>query len=159
MRRDPPSIAAYGWTAVAAALALTGLVTPAQAFAGFSNPAVITVWAMFILSEGLTRTGIANVLGRYVMRMAGTIALSHHERWDGGGYPKGLEKDDIPLTGRIMAVADVYDALRSDRCYKRAFSHEYSSKVITEKSGSHFDPEVVNAFVDLEDEFNENLDR
>jgi len=96
--------------------------------------------------------------GSALLTMGIEISRHHHEKWDGTGYPQKLAGEDIPLAARIMAVADVYDALRSDRCYKRAFSHEYSSKVIMEKSGSHFDPEVVNAFVELQDEFNETLE-
>ena len=94
--------------------------------------------------------------GSEVLAMGIAISRHHHEKWDGTGYPQGLAGENIPLAARIMAVADVYDALRSDRCYKKAFSHEYSSRVIRQKSGSHFDPEIVNAFVDLEEEFNES---
>jgi putative two-component system response regulator len=92
----------------------------------------------------------------HLLDMGIAISRHHHEKWDGSGYPHGLAGEDIPLAARIMAVADVYDALRSVRCYKPAFSHEYSSEVIMQKSGSHFDPEVVNAFVDLQDEFQAN---
>jgi putative two-component system response regulator len=88
-----------------------------------------------------------------ILSMGIAISRHHHEKWDGSGYPMGLAGEDIPLAARIMAVADVYDALRSDRCYKRAFSHEYSCKVIMEKSGSHFDPEIVSAFADLQEDF------
>ncbi len=96
-----------------------------------------------------------NYPGSEVLAMGIAISRHHHEKWDGTGYPQGLSGEDIPLAARIMAVADVYDALRSDRCYKRAFSHEYSSRVIRKKSGSHFDPEIVSAFVDLQEEFNQ----
>ena len=89
----------------------------------------------------------------HLLNMGIAISRHHHEKWDGSGYPQGLSGEDIPLAARIMAVADVYDALSSIRCYKPAFSHEYSREVIMQKSGSHFDPEVVNAFVDLQDEF------
>jgi putative two-component system response regulator len=74
------------------------------------------------------------------------IARSHHEKWDGSGYPDGLAGEAIPLPARIMAVADVYDALRSIRPYKRAFTHEASCTVIQEGAGQHFDPTVVDAF-------------
>jgi putative two-component system response regulator len=90
------------------------------------------------------------------LAMGIAITRHHHERWDGSGYPHGLAGEFIPLSARIMAVADVYDALRSVRCYKPAYSHAYSRKVIVEKSGSHFDPAVVDAFVDLEGEFRES---
>lgn len=96
--------------------------------------------------------------GSKVLAMGITISRHHHEKWDGSGYPQGLTGEDIPLAARIMAVADVYDALRSTRCYKPAFSHEYSSGIIMQKSGSHFDPEIVNAFVNLQEEFNQRLE-
>ncbi len=100
-----------------------------------------------------------NYPGSEVLSMGIAISRHHHEKWDGTGYPLGLSGEDIPLAARIMAVADVYDALRSDRCYKRAFSHEYSSRVIMQKSGTHFDPKIVSAFVDLQEEFNESRNR
>lgn len=83
------------------------------------------------------------------------IALTHHEKWDGSGYPKGLAGTDIPLSGRLMALADVYDALISKRCYKPAFSHEKSAAIILEGRGSHFDPDVVDAFQAREESFRE----
>ena len=78
---------------------------------------------------------------------------SHHERWDGSGYPCGLSGDEIPLAGRLMAVADVYDALISQRTYKKAYSHERARSMILEQRGSHFDPDVVDAFVATEERF------
>ena len=81
--------------------------------------------------------------------MGMAIARSHHERWDGGGYPDGFEGEDIPLSARIMAVADVYDALRSKRCYKPPFGHEKSLTIILEGRGTVFDPNVVDAFDEL----------
>ena len=81
------------------------------------------------------------------------IAFAHHERWDGTGYPFGLAREDIALAARIVAVADVYDALTSERVYKKAMTHEQARDVIVEGSGSHFDPAVVVAFVAAEDEF------
>ena len=81
------------------------------------------------------------------------IALYHHERWDGRGYPDGLVGQNIPLSARIMAVADCYDALRSDRCYRKGFEHQQVRDMIMEESGTHFDPEICKAFVELEDEF------
>lgn len=74
------------------------------------------------------------------------IAMHHHERWDGGGYPEGLRGEDIPMPARIMAVADVYDALTSERCYKAAFSHEKARSILEEGAGSHFDPKLIEAF-------------
>ena len=87
-----------------------------------------------------------------MINMGIAIARSHHEKWDGSGYPDGLAGEDIPLSARIMAVADVYDALRSKRCYKLGFSHERSCAIILEGSGTHFDPSVVEAFNELEDQ-------
>jgi putative two-component system response regulator len=81
------------------------------------------------------------------------IARSHHEKWSGTGYPDGLSGDDIPLSARIMAVADVYDALTSERCYKSAFSHEKAREIILGDSGTHFDPQLCKAFEHLESEF------
>jgi putative two-component system response regulator len=87
------------------------------------------------------------------VRMGIEIARSHHERWDGSGYPDGLSGTDIPLSARIVAVVDVYDAMRSDRCYRPAMSHEKSCEVILDGSGTHFDPAVVEAFRALETTF------
>jgi putative two-component system response regulator len=81
------------------------------------------------------------------------IARSHHERWDGGGYPDGLAGEAIPLCGRIMAVADVYDALRSKRVYKPPMPHEESCRIILEGSGTQFDPSVIRVFAERADEF------
>jgi putative two-component system response regulator len=82
------------------------------------------------------------------------IALYHHERWDGSGYPDGLVGRNIPLSARIMAVADCYDAIRSNRCYRKGLDHEQVKEILLEESGSHFDPEIIKAFVTLEDRFN-----
>ena len=87
------------------------------------------------------------------MHMARQIAYYHHERWDGNGYPHQLKEYDIPLVARIVAVADVYDALTSKRPYKRAMSHLESRAIIVSGSGSQFDPEVVAAFIRHEHEF------
>jgi len=81
------------------------------------------------------------------------IAGTHHEKWDGSGYPLGLKGLNIPIEGRLMAIADVYDALRSDRPYKKAFSHEEACRIIEEGSGKHFDPVLVKAFVAVKDEY------
>ncbi|MCG8337046.1 MAG: HD domain-containing protein [Proteobacteria bacterium] len=81
------------------------------------------------------------------------IAYNHHEKWDGSGYPKGLKGRDIPLSARIIALADVYDALTSERPYKKAFSHEKSRTIILEGKGKHFDPAIVEAFLICEGEF------
>jgi len=91
--------------------------------------------------------------------MARDIARSHHERFDGSGYPDGLAGEDIPLCGRIVALADVYDALTTKRVYKPAFSHEKSREIIINGMGSHFDPDIVRAFLQNEDRFMEILNR
>jgi len=80
-----------------------------------------------------------------LLEMAAQIALSHHEKWDGSGYPKGLRAEDIPLSGRIAALADVYDALRCSRPYKPAYSPEQTLDIMGKEAG-HFDPMVFNAF-------------
>ncbi|MEW6426684.1 MAG: HD domain-containing phosphohydrolase [Thermodesulfobacteriota bacterium] len=90
---------------------------------------------------------------RSFLDLAVEIAAHHHERWDGLGYPHGLKGEAIPLAARIMALADVYDALRSQRCYKRAYSHERSRAILLEGRGSQFDPHIVDAFLAREDEF------
>ncbi|USD66429.1 HD domain-containing phosphohydrolase [Vibrio sp. SCSIO 43136] len=87
------------------------------------------------------------------LRIAKEISLTHHEKWDGSGYPVGLSGSDIPLSGRLMALADVYDALISKRVYKPAFSHEKAKAIILEGNGKHFDPQIVEAFVAIEDTF------
>ncbi|HIB02072.1 MAG TPA: HD domain-containing protein [Phycisphaerales bacterium] len=83
------------------------------------------------------------------------IALSHHEKWDGSGYPFGLKNEGINLPARIVAVADVYDALTSQRVYKKEMSHEEAVSIIQQNSGSHFDPKVVEAFVSKIDAISE----
>ena len=87
------------------------------------------------------------------LQMARDIAATHHERWDGTGYPLRLIGEDIPLCGRIVALADVYDALTSKRVYKDAYSHEVARSIIVEGSGSHFDPDIVDAFLACEQQF------
>lgn len=85
-----------------------------------------------------------------VFTMAEQITRSHHERWDGNGYPDGLKTDKIPLSAQIVAVADVYDALASKRCYKEKFPHNKCVKIISSESGKQFAPEVVTAFLNIE---------
>jgi putative two-component system response regulator len=88
------------------------------------------------------------------LKYAKIFAASHHEKWDGTGYPRGLKGDEIPLLGRIMAIADVYDALTSMRPYKKAFSHEEAVRIITSGSGTQFDPKLIELFVKNSDRFN-----
>ena len=87
------------------------------------------------------------------------IATCHHERWGGTGYPRGLKGEDIPLAGRLMALADVFDALISERVYKPPFSYEKAHELITKGNGTHFDPNVVDAFIAIEHEFIEIAER
>jgi putative two-component system response regulator len=87
------------------------------------------------------------------LRFAKEIATGHHEKWDGSGYPDGLKGDEIPISARLMAVADVYDALRTTRRYKPPFSPEDSRRILVDGRGTHFDPDVVDAFLACEDQF------
>lgn len=87
------------------------------------------------------------------LSMAKDIALSHQEKWDGSGYPEGLRGDAIPVSARLMAVADVYDALISRRVYKDGMSHEKAVEIIVQGRGTHFDPDMVDGFVAIQEEF------
>ena len=95
----------------------------------------------------------AFILSGFPVPMAKEIALSHHEWWDGSGYPYKLSGEMIPLPARIVAIADVYDAIRMRRTYKAAFSHEEAVKIILEHQGTHFDPDLVRVFASIQDEF------
>lgn len=86
----------------------------------------------------------------FFLNMGLDIARSHHEKWNGKGYPDGIAEHDIPLAARIMAVSDVYDALTSKRCYKEAFSHEKARGIIENDAGTHFDPDIVQAFLAID---------
>ncbi len=89
------------------------------------------------------------------LKFAKEITLYHHEKWNGTGYPHGLKEEKIPFSARIMALVDVYDALRSKRPYKLPFNHEKAVEIIKSESGKHFDPEIVNVFLTINDKFNE----
>ncbi len=102
--------------------------------------------------ETLQAVTLAHPEARY-LSMARDIAFTHHERWDGSGYPFGLRGRDIPLCGRLTALADVYDALTSRRIYKAKMGHDEARQIILDGSGSHFDPDVVDAFRRREAEF------
>jgi PAS domain S-box-containing protein len=97
----------------------------------------------------------SQIEGRSFLYLGKEIAYHHHEKWDGSGYPGGLRGEDIPLSARIVALADVYDALTTKRFYKPAFTHEKSKEIIIKLKASHFDPRVVDVFLHLEDEFNQ----
>lgn len=87
------------------------------------------------------------------LSIAKEIAYYHQEKWDGSGYPTGISGDDIPISARLMAVADVYDALISKRVYKEGMSHEKAVSIIIDEKGSHFDGDIVDAFLEIQDEF------
>lgn len=87
------------------------------------------------------------------LKFAKEIAYGHQEKWDGSGYPEGLSGDNIPISARLMAVADVYDALISRRVYKDGMSHEAAVAIIAEGRGKHFDPDMVDAFMELQQDF------
>jgi PAS domain S-box-containing protein len=96
----------------------------------------------------------SKIEGKSFLAMGKEIAFNHHEKWDGSGYPRGLKGEAIPLSARIIALADVYDALTTKRFYKEAYSHDKAKNMIIELKGKHFDPEIVNAFLAVQDTFN-----
>ena len=85
--------------------------------------------------------------GNELLELAAEIAWTHHERWDGAGYPQGLAGEEIPLVGRIVAVADVFDAITSDRPYRHALSVDEALAIIAAQRGTAFDPDIVDAFL------------
>jgi response regulator RpfG family c-di-GMP phosphodiesterase len=91
--------------------------------------------------------------GQTFLTLAKEIAYYHHERWNGTGYPKGLSGENIPLSARIVALPDVYDALTSKRVYKKIISHEKARAIIIDEKGKHFDPDIVDSFLAREDDF------
>jgi len=101
-----------------------------------------------IIDEIIAQTGEGDYL-----RDAKLFAGFHHERWDGKGYPYGLKENDIPLHGRIMAIVDVYDAITSERTYKKAFTEEEAVQIIMDNAGTHYDPEIAKVFYDVKDHF------
>ena len=93
------------------------------------------------------------------LKLGHSIVRYHHEKWDGSGYPNGISQEDIPLSARIMAIVDVYDALRSKRIYKASYDHEHSISIINEGRGKHFDPDITDIFIDHSQEFKDVYDR
>ena len=106
---------------------------------------------------------IQNTLSQFCypkfLEMGRNIALYHHEKWDGGGYPEGLKGNEIPLEARIMAIADIYDALRQKRCYKDAFSHSKTKEMIFELENNHLDGRLVREFTNLDATFEKVFDQ
>ena len=124
------------------------------------KPGKLTVQEFEIMKTHTTlgRNAIEEAERRLGMRVAflsvsKEIAYSHQEKWDGSGYPEGLKGDAIPVSARLMAVADVYDALISKRVYKPAFPHEQACATIVKGRGTHFDPDMVDAFVAIAQDF------
>ena len=107
-----------------------------------------TVYGRDVLAKAASRLGENSFL-----HFARDIAYTHHEKWNGRGYPQNLSGEDIPLPGRLMAIADVYDALVSKRVYKPPFPHSKAVGIIAEERGEHFDPDLVDAFMEIQDDF------
>ncbi len=111
-----------------------------------------------IMGKQIIEEALQRLHSRTVFDLAEQVVLSHHERWDGKGYPEGLSGSDIPLSARIMALADVYDALRTIRPYKSSMNHEKSRDIIISGKGTHFDPALVDAFISIEHNFHQISD-
>lgn len=107
-----------------------------------------TIFSHAIFSKALSR-----LEKKQFLSIVDDIAYSHHEKWDGSGYPRALRGDEIPIPARLMAIADVYDAMISARVYKPAMTHEEAADYIISQSGKHFDPDVVTAFADNQNVF------
>jgi putative two-component system response regulator len=141
---------------IVAAAALHDAGKAGVPYAVLCKPAALNDWESALvrrhttLGAELLERSLADHPDAAFRELAVEIALTHHERWDGTGYPRGLAGDQIPVGGRIVAVADVYDALTSARAYKAAFPHELAKGVILRDRGTHFDPAVVDAFVAAE---------
>lgn len=130
------------------------------------KPGYLTIDEMSVMREHakIGCTIIENAINSYnktneFLTIAANIANTHHEKWDGSGYPLGLVGEVIPLEGRLMALADVYDALINRRCYKEAMDFESAEEIIVKGEGTHFDPVIVHAFVMLKEQFREVAQR
>jgi putative two-component system response regulator len=110
-------------------------------------------WERTVMQEH-TKNG-AFILSTYPNPMAKEIALSHHERWDGSGYPFNLEGNMIPISSRIVTIADVYDALRMKRCYKSEINHEKTVEIIMDEKAAQFDPVLLDVFYNINQDFKE----
>lgn len=113
-----------------------------------ASPLTPDEWRVMRMHPGIG----AGIIGKHdapVLKIARRIALTHHEKWDGSGYPRGLKGEEIPIVGRIVALADVFDALTSERPYKPAWPAENAVAYLREQSGKHFDPRLTSLFLDL----------
>ena len=97
--------------------------------------------------------GLLKGSNREVLNAAAIVAYEHHEKYDGSGYPRGLKGDDIHIYGRITAIADVFDALGSERCYKKAWKDEKIFQLLEEERGKHFDPKLIDLFLENKNKF------
>ncbi len=126
------------------------------------KPARLTVDEFEIIKTHTTEGGkmIHQVLGdssdKDYVSIAYDVAMFHHEKWDGSGYPMGLKGEGIPVSARIMAICDVYDALIMERCYKKPFSKDEALKIIKDGAGTHFDPILAKLFVEIIIAINKN---
>jgi putative two-component system response regulator len=111
------------------------------------------------IGHGALATAIEKFPNEEYLKMSAEIALNHHEKYDGSGYPSGAKEEEIPLSARIVALADVYDALVSKRVYKSAMPHDTAKSIIVTERGRHFDPIVVDAFLRCEQQFIEILEK
>jgi len=107
-----------------------------------------------IIGASVLKEALRGYPDNHFIKVAQEIAQNHHERWDGKGYPKGISGINIPLSARVVALADVFDALGSQRCYKKAFSFNKCKEIIIQNRNTHFDPFIVNAFLKCEKDFN-----
>lgn len=108
-----------------------------------------TIYGGYIIDTAIDELGETS----YFLNVARELVIGHHEKWNGSGYPSGIKGDSIPLSARVMAIADVYDALISERPYKKPFSHETSINIILKDSGTHFDPTLVELSIDVMESF------